>query len=124
MDHERQFHGNVQVLFIKERELGFDVSQRFKRLLREYIAASAGPMVVCLEKVEFVDSTALSALLAAQRWLQQAGHPFCICSISGPVLRIIRLTSLDKHLNIQPDITKALASMHPPERASGDSPER
>lgn len=113
MLHERTQHGNIQVVHIREKELGFDVSQKFKDMLRKYVETYAGPMIVCMDEVEFVDSTALSALVATERRLLQAGYAFCLCGVNGPVFRIIKLTALDSHLHIEPTLDKALASLSP-----------
>jgi anti-anti-sigma factor len=111
MRHEHQRHGQVQVVLVRESEIGFEKSQRFKDLLREYIATSPGPMVLCMEEVRFMDSMALSTLVAAKEWVHRAGFGFCLCSVTAPVLHVLRLTSLDTHLDIQPDLPAALRTL-------------
>jgi anti-sigma B factor antagonist len=61
-----------------------------------------------LSRVKFIDSTGLSALVAARRVLVPARSLVLICP-EGPALRVIRIAGLDRVFTIRPDRAAAHA---------------
>ncbi|MGB3655318.1 MAG: STAS domain-containing protein [Rivularia sp. (in: cyanobacteria)] len=57
-------------------------------------------LLVDLEKVEFLDSAGLMALISACKLAQNLGTRFSLCSISSCLRIIIELTQLDRVLEI------------------------
>ncbi len=95
----------------KATDLRFDVSTDFKQALFELIAAHDTHMVLDLSNVEFVDSTALSAFIAAKSRLAVKGRTLVLCGDSKGVSGVLRLTSLDSFLNLRPNLQAALAAL-------------
>ena len=62
------------------------------------LTGSAGPVVVDLSRVTFLDSTGLAALLNAARRLRRAGRDFAVVGARGPVRDVIRLAHLEADL--------------------------
>jgi anti-anti-sigma factor len=62
----------------------------------------AAEVWIDLSHVEFIDSTGLSALVAARRTLVPARSLVLICP-EGPALRVIRIAGLDRVFTIHPD---------------------
>ena len=56
----------------------------------------AGGVVVDLTPVVFMGSTGLSVLLAGHRRAQAHGHTIRLVCPEGPVLRVLRLTGMEK----------------------------
>jgi anti-anti-sigma factor len=67
-----------------------------------------GPVVVDLRGVTFMDSTALSALLNAQRRLTRAGRKLSLIVVPGAVARILEVTRLDTTFALADTPTEAL----------------
>ncbi len=57
-------------------------------------------LLVDLEKVEFLDSAGLMALISGCKLAQNLGTRFSVCSISSCLRIIIELTQLDKVLEV------------------------
>jgi anti-sigma B factor antagonist len=68
----------------------------------------AAEVWIDLSGVEFIDSTGLSALLAARRALVPERALVLICP-DGPALRVIRIAGLDRVFTIRPDRAAAHA---------------
>jgi anti-sigma B factor antagonist len=68
--------------------------------LRECLAAVVGDVVLDLSDVAFLDSTALSVLIAEHKHRASAGHSFVIAGSSPLALRLFELTGLDYLLNL------------------------
>jgi anti-anti-sigma factor len=68
----------------------------------------AAEVWIDLSRVEFIDSTGLSALLAARRGLAPERPLVLICP-DGPPLRVIRVAGLDRVFTIRPDRAAAHA---------------
>jgi anti-sigma B factor antagonist len=73
--------------------------------LREHVVARAavvGPRVeVDLRAVEFIDSTGLEALLAAQEQLRPSGSTVVLTHVPASVRRTLTLTRLHDHLAVE-----------------------
>jgi anti-sigma B factor antagonist len=68
----------------------------------------AAEVWIDLAKVGFIDSTGLSALLAARRVLVPERRLLLICP-AGPALRVIQVAGLDRVFTIRPDRAAAHA---------------
>jgi anti-anti-sigma factor len=68
----------------------------------------AAEVWIDLSRVGFIDSTGLSALLAARRMLVPERALVLICP-DGPPLRVIRIAGLDRVFTIHPDRAAAHA---------------
>jgi anti-sigma B factor antagonist len=69
----------------------------------------AAEVWIDLTRVEFLDSTGLSALVAARRVLVPERALVLICPEDGPALRVIRIAGLDGAFAIRPDRAAAHA---------------
>jgi anti-anti-sigma factor len=72
-------------------------------------ASSPGSLVVLdLERVEFIDSTALGTLLKAGAEVESAGKRLRVVCASGPVRRLLEMTNLTKRFELCPSRDDAL----------------
>jgi anti-anti-sigma factor len=69
---------------------------------------AAGRVVVDLEQVEFVDSTALGALVEARRGL--GGGAFRLAAPQPEVRRALEVSGLDRHLDVCATVDEALSA--------------
>ena len=86
-------------------------------LRRELESASQVPgcrrVIADLTKVEFMDSTGLGALVGARRRMRKAEGELCLVVSSAPLLKLFRVTNLDRVFLIYPSVKAALADTGP-----------
>jgi anti-sigma B factor antagonist len=70
----------------------------------------ASSVVVDLTPVAFMDSTGLGVLLAAHKRARANGGRVLFVCPEGPVLRVLRLTGMDKVLSIHGSLAEAMAA--------------
>jgi anti-sigma B factor antagonist len=83
------------------------VDQWFEKL----DATATENIVVNLNGVEFIDSTALALLVRGMKRARQSDNDLVLCGLQGPVQTIITLTRLDKAFNIYEDEEAALKAL-------------
>ncbi len=90
---------NVIILSLEGR---FDAhtSQEVDKFLREATVRKPPFLVVNLEGVQFVDSTALSTLVAGMKRSRQSSGDLRLCKLQQPVRMIFELTRLDRAFEI------------------------
>jgi anti-sigma B factor antagonist len=85
-------------------------------VLREQLVAvidrGAGSVVADLRRVDFLDSTGLGVLVGALKRLRMAGGDMSVVCDSERLLKIFRITALDRVFAIHP--TVELATVEPP----------
>jgi anti-sigma B factor antagonist len=91
-----------------EGDLDLASAPKLKWALADLQAAGAHNLIVDLQGVGFIDSTALGVLVGAQRGLDVGARLLLICSEPN-VLRIFELTGLDGMFDIFPTLEEALA---------------
>lgn len=68
--------------------------------MQEQVDANRPKLVVDLQKVNFIDSTALSTLVRGLKHCRERGGDLHLCSLQQPVRVIFELTRLDKAFDI------------------------
>ena len=76
--------------------------------LEKAIAVTPQRVVVSLESVSFMDSTALAILVQGMKRRRQAGGDLYLCGLQQPVRMIFELTRLDKAVDIYTNEAEAL----------------
>ena len=66
--------------------------------VRDVIDHYRGPVIVNLTGLEFCDARGLSALVRMANHAEQAGCPFILVSPSPPLVKLMRITGLDRRL--------------------------
>jgi anti-sigma B factor antagonist len=66
-------------------------------------------IVVDLERVDFLDSTGLGAMIGAQRRAKEAGGEIRLVVQEGQILRLLRITGLLKAFGVYVTLEDALA---------------
>jgi len=112
MDLESKSVNTVKVLTITGR---FDAltSPQVQTWLDEAVKTQPVHLVVHLGAVNFIDSTALSTLVAGMKRARQADGDVRLCKLQNPVRMIFELTRLDKAFEIFPGEDEAVQSFSP-----------
>lgn len=67
--------------------------------------------VVDLERVTFIDSSGLAALISGLKTFRAHGRDFVLAAVQPAVLQVFTLTMLDRAFRIFPDTTAAVGSI-------------
>ncbi len=80
---------------IFDRILAYEFCQQ----IDESIASNINNILVNLEKINFIDSAGLGALLSAYKIINQNGGKFMVCSINQQIKILFELVGIDQILN-------------------------
>ena len=84
-------------------ELDIASAPQFEEALEKVEAGAPGVLVLDLRKVEFIDSTGLRAVIAADERARSSGRRFAIIRGTPAVERVFSVTQLDQRLEIVDD---------------------
>lgn len=83
-------------------ELDFATAEMAVRYVSRVIDCHHGPVIVDLTALGFCDAQGLSALVRMAGYAERAGRPFRLVSPSPSVLKIMRITGLDRRFLVPP----------------------
>jgi anti-sigma B factor antagonist len=106
MNIERRELGPVTVLGLEGR-LTAAVAPQLRAEVSDLVAAERSSVVVDLAKVDFIDSSGLGALIGALKATRVAGGDLRIAAAGEQVRQVLRLTNLDRVLQVYPDAERA-----------------
>jgi HptB-dependent secretion and biofilm anti anti-sigma factor len=109
MNISHENYGHVTVLSLKG-EFTSDDTENFDRAVKERLAGDARDFVVDLEKVPFVDSAALEALLNLRDQSQERLGMAKLAGADENVAKILEMTRLDQQFERFPDMIEAVKS--------------
>jgi anti-anti-sigma factor len=84
-------------------ELDIASTESLEQELAAFEGDSHGTLVLDLRRVEFIDSTGLRAVIAADERARSAGRRFVVVRGSSAVERLFNVTQLDRRLEIVDD---------------------
>jgi anti-sigma B factor antagonist len=96
-----RLEGQTRVVLVGELDIAS--AETLERELETLEAVSPGTLVLDLRRVEFIDSTGLRAVIAADARARSAGRRFVIVRGSSAVERLFNVTQLDRRLEIVDD---------------------
>jgi anti-sigma B factor antagonist len=82
-----------------------------RETLINLIENNAGPLLVNLSDVRYLDSAGLSILIAANRKSQSMGYAFGLSNPQTPVRQVFKLTRVDKVFQIFDTLAEGLAGL-------------
>jgi anti-sigma B factor antagonist len=101
-------------------EIDLATANELRERLLALVAAGSVDVILDLDRVAFVDSTGLGALVATRRRFQVAGGLLVLVCSVPLVLRLLRVTSLDRVLPVHRDLESALAYFAARDGAAGE----
>jgi anti-sigma B factor antagonist len=96
-----QHPGQTRVVLIGELDIA--TTDALEQQLAAIELNSLGTLVVDLRRVEFIDSTGLRALIAADERARSAGRRLTVVRGPDAVARLLTVTQLDQRLEIVDD---------------------
>ena len=110
MEIKSERYGQALILRCKG-ELTGDSLEVFVKEVERQMADNATDVVLSLEGVPFIDSTALEYLLDLQDELMSAGGQISLTNVDENVAKILEITRLDAGFEILPDVVDAVKVM-------------
>lgn len=98
------------VIILPSGELDVHTSARLMEMIGEEIGRGTLKMLINLEAVEYVDSSALAVLVSGLKMMRNQNGRFKLCNAHGPVERVFDVTRLSKFFEIYGNESEALAS--------------
>jgi len=83
-------------------------AKHFKQRMRQLTETASGPVVLDMEQVTFLDSSGLSAVVAAMKALGPE-RPLELSGLTHTVRKVFRLTRMETIFSIHPSLPDALA---------------
>lgn len=101
------------VVFALEGRLDAISAQQAKEALQQAINEGRNRLVVDMQRVSFVDSAGLAALVSALKSSRRSGGNVVLAGIQPQVYTVFSLTMLDRVFGIYPDPQTALDQLTP-----------
>jgi len=108
MHFETKNNGGATILKINELKLDASVSPELKGEFLVLCKPQLKELLIDLSKVEFCDSSGLSALLIAERKMRENGGVVKLIGVQKKVLSLIKISHLDRAFKIFDTIAKAI----------------
>jgi anti-sigma B factor antagonist len=83
----------------------------FLHVLEERLSSITKPVIMDMERVSYIDSRGLGALVLLHTRSRKAGQAFLISGVVPAVLKVIKLTALDAVFSLYPTFSQAAASL-------------
>jgi anti-sigma B factor antagonist len=101
--------GSVTVVHV-EGEIDVYTAPLLREVLDKQVAAGRTDLVVDLEKVTFMDSTGLGVLVGRLKLVRGQNGTLRIVSAQERILKVFKITGLDKVFHIYATVDEALAA--------------
>ncbi|WP_030387734.1 STAS domain-containing protein [Streptomyces sp. NRRL S-241] len=89
-------------------ELDYDTSAELRDLLAALPLKPGQRLVLDLARMEFCDSSGISALIAARNHAQSAGSDISLAAVPANTLRVLRVVGLDQVFPLHPAVESAI----------------
>lgn len=111
MNFSKQELGKVVLVTININEAGLNQSDEFKSFLYECSADSEPKLVIDMEKVNYMDSSFIGALVAGLKNVLSKNGEMALVKIQKDVLALFELTRLDKVFKIYNSVEDAIENI-------------
>ncbi len=105
----QQLQAKQVTVVVPSGELGAAAQADLKRTLQDLLDRGCSRVVVDMEKVGYVDSTAWGELAVAARRARDGGGELRLCGMSGDQLAIVTLTRLSQLMPVYPTRERAMS---------------
>ena len=84
----------------------------FEVAIRTAIEESDRAVIVDFEKLVYISSAGLRAILLTAKFLDERNAEFALCSLADEIREIFEISGFSKIITIHPSKAEALASLH------------
>ena len=104
-----QIKTDALCITVEDERIDAAIAVQFKDTFRKLLVGHKGRVVVDMEKVAFLDSSGLGALVAVMKMLPN-GQKLELAGLRDAVQKVLRLTRMDSVFVIHPDAKTAFGS--------------
>lgn len=104
----RNEHG-VEIITVDADRIDAAVAINFKDRMRESLGGDSSRYVLDLQRVDFIDSSGLGAIVAAMKLMPQ-GAKLELAGLSPAVDKVFRMTRMDSIFVIHPSASSAIGA--------------
>ena len=109
MELGTEMHGSDAIITPAASRIDAVVAIKFKDRMRDITRDVTGRVILNLDRVEFVDSSGLGAIVAAMKQLD-GDRPLELAALQPAVAKVFRLTRMDSVFPIHDDAATAMAA--------------
>lgn len=102
--------GDIVVVRPNVAQLNAPVASGFRSRMAEIVGRGDRHLVLDLSDVEFIDSTALGAIVAVLKMVDPAGR-LALCCVSGTVRAMLEVTRMTRIFVLHADVEAACAAV-------------
>ena len=110
MQVEDRKEGKILVVKIYDKRIDSTIAYEFKEKMSEFIARNNEFIILNISEVDFVDSSGLGAIVSSLKMLGGKGD-LVICGIKDTVMRMFKLTRMDKVFGIYDTEEEAITAL-------------
>lgn len=110
MQFEKRKEGDILIVKVLNNRLDAQATDDFKKKMAGYISDGNFRIVLNMSAVDFVDSSGLGAMVSVIKSIGENGQ-LSICSAKDPVMRMFKLTRMNKVFAMFEEENKAVAEM-------------
>ena len=105
MFHETK-SGEIVTVHVDSQQLNAAIAPQFKEVVAGIAKRGDRNIIVDLKNIEFIDSTALGALVSGLKSVAPDGH-FTLCGANATVEAMLQITRMERILRTYPDEASA-----------------
>jgi len=102
--------GDVFIISLSGRIVAGDPTAAFREIVSQAIDLGSRKLLVDMSAVTFIDSSGIGELVHTSLRIRKAGGQLKLTRLSAKVAELMRITHLDKVMDIEEDETQALAA--------------
>lgn len=110
MEATKRDHGKATIIDVSGEVDAFNAS-KLRDLLRSLVEQQKFQTIINLQRVPYIDSTGIGALLAFLNEMKKNGGDIFLCELSPVVRKVFQITRLDTFFRIFATEMEALAAL-------------
>jgi anti-anti-sigma factor len=111
MNFKIENQGNYSIITSSVDKLNATNAPDLKAAIVAINKNSINNIIIDLSDTSYCDSSGLSAILTANRLCKDSNGAFVLCGLQPNVSKMVSIAQLDRVLNIQEDLTKAVKEL-------------
>lgn len=108
MKYQVKKEEKYSLLTLEEEKLDSTISPDIKSVFQQVHLEGPRNIIVDLSSVKYSDSSGLSALLVGNRLFNDQQGAFVLAAVSDHVMKLIKISMLDKVLDILPTVKESI----------------
>jgi anti-anti-sigma factor len=113
LELSHRIRGADEAVVYLDGELDIASAERAVSYVRDVIDHRRGPVIVNLAALAFCDARGLAALVRMARYVEQSDCPFQVTSPSPSLVKIMRITGLDRRFLASQAPAQPIPENHP-----------